>query len=119
MQKINDHRDTVGASLGYTMYYLAKYPRVRRKLQNGLSTVHGKSVPGEFTHADLRTIGYLDAVINESLRMDSPAGNNASRMTPPEGIVINGTVIPGDIAVYVGIYSASHCEISSELCLGY
>jgi cytochrome P450 len=58
-----------------------------------------------FTNANLSKLPYLNAVINESLRMMPPVPSGMMhRVTPPEGITIKDTFIPGNTAVGIGAY---------------
>lgn len=103
--------DTLSALLTHCFYYLAKDPAMRDQLRQELSTILGKSCPGEFAYRDLCTLPCLDSVITETLRMHSPACNNGPRTTT-EDTFIEGSfpVIPKDVAVYVGIHSIQRSE---------
>ncbi len=90
--------------LSFSWYNLAKNPGVRRKLREELAPLFGKADPGEFASVDLARCVYLDAVINETLRVDSPTGLNGGRATPPEGISIDGVYVPGNVVVRVSSY---------------
>lgn len=108
----------MGSAIGYMFYHLAKHADVREQLYKSLSEVFGKTVPGQFKDSDLATLDYLDAVINESMRIVSPGGSNAPRNTPPEGIVVHGVFIPGNVKVFTPIYafslSTSHLLLEIE-----
>lgn len=91
--------------LSYAFFYLAKHQDVQTKLHAAVAEARGKTLPGEFTNNDLSKIDYLEAVINETLRLENAVANNAPRLTPPEGIVVDGTWIPGGVAVRVPGYA--------------
>ncbi|KAM0261045.1 hypothetical protein ACHAQJ_002484 [Trichoderma viride] len=99
--------DTVGAALAFAFYYLARDPTIQKKLRSELEPLYGRTIPGEFTNLDLgeAEAGYLNAVINETMRMDNPTCANGPRLVPPEGIEVDGVFIPGDTLVYVPIHS--------------
>ncbi|KXX76972.1 Tryprostatin B 6-hydroxylase [Madurella mycetomatis] len=97
--------DTVAVALSYAFFYLAKNLDAQEKLYDAVAEVRGKSLPGELTNADLSGIEYLDAIINETLRLENPVANNAARMTPSEGIVVDGVYIPGGVCLRVPGYA--------------
>jgi tryprostatin B 6-hydroxylase len=104
--------DSIGAALAFIFYYIARDPTVRDKLRSELQTLYGRTMPGEFTNLDLgdAEAEYLNAVINESMRMDNPTCGNGPRLTPPEGLEVDGVFIPGDVLVYVPIHSMHRSE---------
>ncbi|KAK1757195.1 Tryprostatin B 6-hydroxylase [Echria macrotheca] len=102
--------DTIAAALSYAFYHLAVHGGVQEKLAGLVGEVFGVTVPGEFANADLAKIEFLDAVINETLRLDNPVCNNAARLTPPEGIVVDGLYIPGGVSVRVPGYAMQRSE---------
>lgn len=71
----------------------------------------GQMTPGEFTGGDLGKLELLEAIINETMRLDNPVANNAGRTTPPEGIVVDGVWIPGGVAVRVPGYAIHRSEL--------
>ncbi|KAL2285456.1 hypothetical protein FJTKL_08128 [Diaporthe vaccinii] len=95
---------TLSALLTHCFYYLARSPAMRNQLRQELAPVFGKSCPGEFDYKDLISLPCLDSVVSETLRMHSPACNNGPRTTT-EDTNIEGTVLPKDVVVYVGIHS--------------
>jgi cytochrome P450 len=82
-------------------YYLAKKPVLRNKLLAEVKAVYGKTVPGEYKDSDLAQVAILNAVINETLRMQPAAALNSQRLTPPEGITVEDVWIPGHVQVHV------------------
>jgi cytochrome P450 len=91
--------------MAWIFYYLTKHPEVKHKLLDDIRTVFGKTISGEFTDADLAHVDYLRAVIDESLRIKPVGGNSGPRLTPPEGIVVDGTWIPGHVQVFTPPYA--------------
>lgn len=78
---------------------LAKYPEHADKLYDELVTC-------DVTDANaLATLPYLEAVINESMRLCPPALTGASRMTSDEGLWIDEVWIPGNTKVVAPKYS--------------
>lgn len=99
------HSDTSAVTMTWLFYYLTTHPEVKRQLVEEVKTAYGKTVPGEFTDADLSHLEYLNAVINETLRIKPVSGNNSPRLTPPEGIMVEGTWIPGHVQVFTPVWA--------------
>lgn len=106
-------RDTIAVVLSYAFYRLSAHPHHQTRLYEEVAKVFGKTVPGEFTNDDLAGIEHLDAVINETMRLDNPGCNNAPRLTPPEGIVVDGVWIPGESLVRVPGHAIKRSEHTS------
>jgi cytochrome P450 len=91
--------------MAFAFHYLAKEKAFRKKMHAEVAPMYGKTRRGEFTNADLANVEYLDAFINETLRMFPPAATNGPRVTPPEGIELDGVFVPGGVTVYTIIYA--------------
>ncbi|ROW11442.1 hypothetical protein VMCG_01185 [Cytospora schulzeri] len=100
--------DTIAFALATTFYHLAEDPDLRSRLREELKKI--VSGTGGFQHSDLVGVELLDAIINETLRMHSPIGSNGSRFSPPEGIIIGDTFIPGDVEMFLPIPLYHRCE---------
>ncbi|TEA18151.1 Cytochrome P450 monooxygenase orf5 [Colletotrichum sidae] len=96
--------DTIACTLGYVFYYIARDAAVGQRLFDEIAPTHGKTVPGEFSVNDLNKLEFLEAVINETLRMHAPAAINGPRLAPPEGVTIDGTYIPGGVTLITPIH---------------
>ncbi|KAB5559532.1 cytochrome P450 [Coniochaeta sp. 2T2.1] len=92
--------DTGAASMAWIFYYLAKYPVVKCKLLSELKPAFGKTLAGEYTDNNLAQVEYLNAVINEALRIKPVGGIGSPRLTPPEGITVDGVWIPGHVQAF-------------------
>ncbi len=101
---------TLLSSLTTTVSSLVKTPHAMEKLVQDLAPAFGKTIPGEFVVQDLAGIEYLDAVIMEALRIAPPGGSNAPRTTPPEGIVVDGVFIPGNVMVFTPNFAFGRSE---------
>ncbi|KAJ5781038.1 hypothetical protein N7457_006198 [Penicillium paradoxum] len=100
--------DTTAATLTHLFYYLAKYPKELAKLRaevepllKGRTTLDPKNV-GDAKH--------LNGVIHETLRLHPPMPSGFPRLTPKEGIMLNGTYIPGNTTVTVPLWAMGRCE---------
>ncbi|KAK4205494.1 putative cytochrome P450 E-class, group I [Triangularia verruculosa] len=102
--------DTIGVVLSYLFYHLARHRVYQDLLHPHIKKIHGQTIPNEFTNQDLTKIPLLDAMINETMRLDNPVANSGPRLTPPEGITVDGVYIPGGVAVRVPGYALQRSE---------
>lgn len=104
--------DTTAATLTFLFYYLAKDPSQVKKLRAELEPLlKGK------THLDAKDISkaqHLNGVIQEALRLHPAIPSGFPRLTPPEGITVNGTYIPGDTVVVLPVYAMQHDAANYE-----
>ncbi|CAG8958604.1 hypothetical protein HYFRA_00009921 [Hymenoscyphus fraxineus] len=98
--------DTVAATLAFTFYYLARYPKNIDKLREELLPL--RSANGHYEHDKIQNAEHLNAVINEALRLHPPA-STIPRVTPPEGIMVEETFIPGNMTVFTSQYAIGRC----------
>lgn len=89
--------DTTATTLACILHYLARHPAVQQKLQSQVDSVLG----GEWSYEKVKTITYIDDIINETLRLKPALLTGVYRVTPPQGITVDETFIPGDINVFV------------------
>ncbi|OOO13288.1 cytochrome P450 [Aspergillus oryzae] len=95
---INAGGDTTATTLTTIIYELARRPGEVQKLRTEL--VSCTTDPnGEYTQESLAILKHLNGVINETLRIHSPVPSYIPRKTPPEGINIDGTHVPGNMNV--------------------
>ncbi|KAJ5371960.1 hypothetical protein N7517_003966 [Penicillium concentricum] len=100
--------DTTASTLTHIMYYLASHPEQLAKLRAevepllvGRTTLDPKDV-GEAKH--------LNGIIHEVLRLHPPIPSGFPRLTPKEGIVVDGTYIPGGTTVTVPLWVMGRSE---------
>ncbi|KIW13029.1 hypothetical protein PV08_08216 [Exophiala spinifera] len=104
--------DTTAATLTYAFYRLAQNPEHVTKLRAELDPLRGSD--GEYNFKDLQTADYLNGVINETLRLHPPVPSGTLRVTPPEGIMVGQTFIPGDVTVVSPTYTVGRLESAFE-----
>ncbi|KAK7427633.1 hypothetical protein QQZ08_005908 [Neonectria magnoliae] len=98
--------DTTSASLTCIFLELATHPRVCVELQIELDEFFRQNEGPE--HVALSKLKYLQAVIDEGMRLYPAVPSGLQRMTPPEGLQIGDTFIPGNMTVQVPSYTLFH-----------
>ncbi|RMZ81318.1 hypothetical protein DV737_g2605, partial [Chaetothyriales sp. CBS 132003] len=100
--------DTTAASLTCLFFELAQNPSVLQQLYEELDQYFAENE--QPTATTLSKLDYLSACINETLRLHPPVPSGLQRMTPPEGLQLEGTYIPGDTIVQVPTYTLHRDE---------
>lgn len=96
--------ETTAISLSAVFYYLVKHPQIYKKLMAELDqaardgTIEDK-VNNKVSWAEANKLPYLDACIQESLRLHPAAGLILERVAPPQGVEILGHFVPGGTLV--------------------
>ncbi|KAI1646748.1 cytochrome P450 [Daldinia loculata] len=93
--------ETSATVLASALFYLAKFPRVLKKLQAQIDDII--PTPADWTYEKAKAIAYLDNVIDETQRLKPALLTGGYRRTPPEGIQIDEQFIPGNVSVIVPI----------------
>ncbi|PGG95524.1 hypothetical protein AJ79_10005, partial [Helicocarpus griseus UAMH5409] len=94
--------DTTANTLAYLVWAVCRDSEVQERLVNELQTLLPRD---DFTHEDLRSLRYLDRVINETLRLYSAAPSALPRVVPPSGARIAGHLVPGGTTVSAQAWS--------------
>ncbi|KAM0169945.1 hypothetical protein ACHAPF_009504 [Botrytis cinerea] len=89
--------DTTSATLTYLFYHLCLEPHHVTKLREELEPIFTPGSPNECR--DIQDAPYLNAAINETLRLHPPVPSGLLRQTPAEGLTIDGTYIPGNVVM--------------------
>ncbi|KIJ61578.1 hypothetical protein HYDPIDRAFT_96462 [Hydnomerulius pinastri MD-312] len=97
--------DTTSNSSCAITYYLACYPRVQEKLQKELDEALGTEDEYVSTFEQVKRLPYLEAVINEALRMHSTSSLGLPRIAPEGGLTINGVHFPKGAILSVPTYT--------------
>lgn len=84
--------DTTSATLTFAIYHLAKDLKIVEALRKELDGC-------DLSIAALSHLGYLNAIINETLRFYPAVPSGVYRKSPPGGITINGHFVPGGCIV--------------------
>jgi cytochrome P450 len=86
--------DTTAATLVHLFYHLARDPSLLQNLRTELGPLLEKD--GSVHHSKIADAQLLNGVINETLRLHPPVPSGVFRDTPPEGIHIKDTFVPGN-----------------------
>ncbi|KAI9645797.1 hypothetical protein NHQ30_005231 [Ciborinia camelliae] len=95
--------DTTSATLTNIFYHLCREPHHIVKLREELESIYTPGSPSECR--DIQDAPYLNGVINETLRLHPPVASGLLRQTPPEGLTIGGTYIPGNVTISAPTWS--------------
>lgn len=97
--------DTTSNSSCAISYYIALHPRVQEKLQKELDEASGTEDDGVFTYEQVKRLPYLEAVINEGLRVHSTSSLGLPRVAPEGGLTIKGVHFPQGTVLSVPTYT--------------
>ncbi|KAL1943852.1 hypothetical protein VTO73DRAFT_3670 [Trametes versicolor] len=86
--------DTTSNSSCAITYYLAKYQHVQAKLQKELDDALGGEDDAVASYEQVKRLPYLDAVINEALRIHATSGIGLPRLVPAGGLEVCGRWFP-------------------------
>ena len=97
------------------LYELANNPSCFTLLQEEIGDL--KKSGKEFSNENLQSLDYLNGVINEAMRL-YPAAGMLQRKTPPEGLDIGGSHVPGNTTIFAPFYVVGRSQ-SSRNCLSF
>jgi cytochrome P450 len=87
--------DTTATAMTGLLWYLHVNPKVSSKLTTEIrNEFHSLD---DITLQRCMKLSYLQACIEEGLRMHSPIKMGLPRVTPPEGMAIAGKFVPGHV----------------------
>lgn len=102
--------DTTAAALTFIFYYLAVDPKLVEKLRAELTSL--TNTEESFDLRAVQNAPLLNGVIYEALRMHPPVPSGTSRITPREGIIVDGVYIPGETTVIVPHFALGRCKLT-------
>ncbi|TCD68033.1 hypothetical protein EIP91_011644 [Steccherinum ochraceum] len=96
--------DTTSSTLSNILWCIIAHPEVYRKLQAEVDRFYppGESALNSTYHADMK---YLDAVVNEVLRLYPTMPSNGQRASQDQGIHANSIYIPPHTSVRIHIWT--------------
>jgi cytochrome P450 len=101
--------ETTSLALTFTTALLLQHPVILNRLTEEIRALFTSDT--DITTSTINDLSYLQAVIQESLRMAPPITNGFPRQTPEEGAMVAGHFIPKDVSSL-----RITCEISPERC---
>ncbi|KAJ5864249.1 uncharacterized protein N7529_006165 [Penicillium soppii] len=100
--------ETSATLLSGCIYYLCTTPRVMDRLTSEIRSTFEQD--RDMTFRALEDLRYLEAVIEESLRMYPPFVTSLARTVPAGGALVNGQFVPGGTTVACHHYASYHSE---------
>ncbi|KZO99250.1 cytochrome P450 monooxygenase pc-bph [Calocera viscosa TUFC12733] len=96
--------DTTSNSSCAITYWLAKYPEAQRRLQKELDDALGdeEELP---TYEQIKRLSYLEAVVNEGLRIHSTSSMGLPRIVAEGGLEVSGVFFPAGSILSVPSYT--------------
>ncbi|EXJ75924.1 uncharacterized protein A1O5_00432 [Cladophialophora psammophila CBS 110553] len=103
--------DTTAISLRSMIYYLLKNPNCMKKLVQEIDKATERMPPHSVvTYEQASSMSYLQAVMNEAMRIHSIVGHNMQRVVPREGIQIGEHYIPAGVIIGTSPYVLGRSE---------
>lgn len=96
--------ETAASTLSGMTYYLLRNPTILEKLTREIRSAF--TAESDITISKASQLPYLQAVLDESLRMYPPAPNSSPRIVPYPGQMICGRYVPGGTSVGIHHYSS-------------
>lgn len=97
--------DTTSNSSCAISYYIALHPHVQEKLQKELDEASTTEDDVVFTYEQVKRLPYLEAVINEGLRVHSTSSLGLPRVVPEGGLTIRGVHFPQGTVLSIPTYT--------------
>lgn len=101
--------DTTSTTTAWALYYLIKNPECMAKLRDEINMAK-KENTGPISMRKAQTMTYLNAVIDETLRLFPQTGFGLPRVVPPEGAEICGHFFPGGSVVSINAWAIHYDE---------
>ncbi|KAI9698907.1 MAG: hypothetical protein M1820_007328 [Bogoriella megaspora] len=96
--------DTTAPSLTTLLYLLARHPSDARKICEELDAIDPADV------AAVTALPHLNGAINEAMRLLPAVLTFVTRISPPQGMHVDGTFIPGNIKLVAPRYSIGRLQ---------
>ncbi|KAJ5683044.1 sterigmatocystin biosynthesis P450 monooxygenase stcL [Penicillium macrosclerotiorum] len=100
--------ETTATALSGCIYYLCTNPSALKRLIDDVREEFSNDV--EITNAKCANLPFVDAVIDEGLRLYSPMAAHLPRVVPSGGATVAGNFLPEDTNVHVPHYASYMSE---------
>jgi cytochrome P450 len=97
---------TTSSALVNSIYRLATHKEIQNELQKEIDDAVPRNRSLEISY--IEKLPFLEAFINEVLRMHPPIPSGLVRETPPEGLRIDDVDIPGNVVVTSPTWTLHH-----------
>ncbi|KAI8144332.1 cytochrome P450 [Fennellomyces sp. T-0311] len=98
--------ETTSNTTGFAIIELLKHPKVLATLRHEIDSIEMEEGQKLFKHEQLKHLPYLNAVINETLRIDSIAVGGLERTTDKDMVFGGRLFVPRGTIVHCNIYHA-------------
>ncbi|KAK9413434.1 putative Cytochrome P450 monooxygenase [Seiridium unicorne] len=104
--------ETTAMLLTFTIYFLLRNPHVLAKVTGLIRSVFSQDSEITVASTTPSALPYLDAVLQETVRIRDPVPIFAPRVAPKHGDTIDGVFIPEGTRVYCAKYVAHRSELN-------
>jgi cytochrome P450 len=98
-------------TIGFAIIHLLEHPDVLVQLREELDDLYPRDSKALFSHDDLKSLPYLNAVINETMRIKPVAMGGLPRQTVQDYVIGGKYHIPKDTIISAHIYA---CQTNPE-----
>ncbi|KAI0911326.1 putative benzoate 4-monooxygenase cytochrome P450 [Ustulina deusta] len=106
--------DTTASTLIFAFFYLAKYPEYQARVYDEIKTADVKL--STLNSRDFQKLPFLNAFIDETLRLHHPQPSSGSKILRENGLTIGDTFIPGGVEVSAPRWSFGRQEAHYKRC---
>ncbi|KAJ4312881.1 hypothetical protein N0V94_007221 [Neodidymelliopsis sp. IMI 364377] len=99
--------DTTAIALTHAVYHLLRTPKALERLREEVDVALAPHTIVA-SYDQVKSLRYLSACLDESMRLLPPVSFGLNRKTGPEGLTVDGQWIPGGVTVAVPAYTAHH-----------
>jgi hypothetical protein len=96
--------ETSATLLSGCIFYLCTAPHVMSRLVAEIRSTFKQD--SDMTFRAVEDLKYMNAVIEESLRIYPPFVTSLSRVVPQGGAFVNGHFLPGDVCICASLYAS-------------
>ncbi|RBR23415.1 uncharacterized protein FIESC28_03794 [Fusarium coffeatum] len=103
--------ETTATTIRMIMLCILTNPVAYRRLQQEIDdAIKAGTISSPITDAEARRLPFLQATIQEGLRIKVPAAGPLFKAVPPEGDTINGMFIPGGTQIGISPFGVYHSK---------